>query len=202
MPLYRKKLKSSTGCSFCRKRHVKCDEQKPSCERCKRRGTSCVYPETLTHSKIQSSILTSLSMIPETTGISDAIVTVVPPVLQPSATAEYTKEIHLVLQYYQVHPARLSQRAESRLYSSFLNIIPLASSHCMLLAALAALLTIFMPSEWASRSEVMLRLSSSAVQGIFDAIATTWLSDTIDRAILSAILLHLCDVRLFWFSSS
>lgn len=31
----------STGCSLCRQRHVKCDETKPDCNRCRRLGRSC-----------------------------------------------------------------------------------------------------------------------------------------------------------------
>ncbi|KAL2126589.1 hypothetical protein VTI74DRAFT_575 [Chaetomium olivicolor] len=35
--------KSKTGCLDCRRRRVKCDEQKPSCQACVRRGVVCRY---------------------------------------------------------------------------------------------------------------------------------------------------------------
>jgi hypothetical protein len=33
--------KVRTGCATCKQRHVKCDERKPTCERCERAGTKC-----------------------------------------------------------------------------------------------------------------------------------------------------------------
>ncbi|KAL2061167.1 hypothetical protein VTL71DRAFT_7440 [Oculimacula yallundae] len=33
----------STGCEFCRKRKIKCDEQKPVCTKCNKRGLQCRY---------------------------------------------------------------------------------------------------------------------------------------------------------------
>lgn len=41
----RLKLRSRTGCSRCRSRHQKCDEQRPSCGRCVDAGSSCVYSD-------------------------------------------------------------------------------------------------------------------------------------------------------------
>jgi hypothetical protein len=35
--------KSRNGCLPCKGRHVKCDEQKPSCANCVKQGTSCEY---------------------------------------------------------------------------------------------------------------------------------------------------------------
>ncbi|KAF9883461.1 hypothetical protein FE257_003459 [Aspergillus nanangensis] len=36
--------KSRAGCFTCKKRRVKCDEQKPFCQRCEKYGVSCSYP--------------------------------------------------------------------------------------------------------------------------------------------------------------
>lgn len=36
--------RSRKGCVKCKNSKVKCDEQKPSCARCSKRGTLCVYP--------------------------------------------------------------------------------------------------------------------------------------------------------------
>ena len=43
MPTRRTHTKSRLGCSQCRKRRVKCDEQLPQCSSCAQRGESCVY---------------------------------------------------------------------------------------------------------------------------------------------------------------
>ncbi|XPS68041.1 hypothetical protein M3J07_000331 [Ascochyta lentis] len=43
MPIRRTHTKSRLGCSQCRKRRVKCDEQLPQCSSCIQRGESCVY---------------------------------------------------------------------------------------------------------------------------------------------------------------
>jgi hypothetical protein len=36
--------KSRTGCTRCKRRRVKCDEEQPVCSACKRHGVSCEYP--------------------------------------------------------------------------------------------------------------------------------------------------------------
>ncbi|KAK1854671.1 tachykinin family protein [Colletotrichum chrysophilum] len=36
-------IRSRTGCSACKKRHVRCDEKRPTCTKCLVSGTSCVY---------------------------------------------------------------------------------------------------------------------------------------------------------------
>ncbi|GES63793.1 specific transcription factor domain protein [Aspergillus terreus] len=41
MPPSRPRTKTFTGCWTCRKRHVKCDEQRPECLRCRRGGRVC-----------------------------------------------------------------------------------------------------------------------------------------------------------------
>ncbi|KAK4226390.1 hypothetical protein QBC38DRAFT_480562 [Podospora fimiseda] len=44
----RPKRRSSTGCQTCRKRHVKCDEKRPTCLDCSRLGLECEYTAPLT----------------------------------------------------------------------------------------------------------------------------------------------------------
>ncbi|KAK4552869.1 hypothetical protein LTR86_010001 [Recurvomyces mirabilis] len=36
--------RSKAGCTVCRQRHLKCDEAKPSCQRCTTGGWTCIYP--------------------------------------------------------------------------------------------------------------------------------------------------------------
>ncbi|BFZ53147.1 hypothetical protein PYCC9005_000170 [Savitreella phatthalungensis] len=46
-PPPRKITRTRTGCSTCRARRVKCDEQKPACGACGRLGLKCAYDEVL-----------------------------------------------------------------------------------------------------------------------------------------------------------
>ncbi|KAJ5052061.1 uncharacterized protein L3040_001821 [Drepanopeziza brunnea f. sp. 'multigermtubi'] len=46
-----KHRRTRSGCYTCRSRRVKCDEGHPICERCKKGGRECVYPETSTSAK-------------------------------------------------------------------------------------------------------------------------------------------------------
>ncbi|KAF2672585.1 hypothetical protein BT63DRAFT_131299 [Microthyrium microscopicum] len=43
--------RTRSGCYTCRNRRVKCDEGRPTCERCKKGNRECVYPEVSTTSK-------------------------------------------------------------------------------------------------------------------------------------------------------
>ncbi|CZR62407.1 related to C6 finger domain protein [Phialocephala subalpina] len=43
-----KHRRTRSGCYTCRSRRVKCDEAHPICERCRKGGRDCVYPETST----------------------------------------------------------------------------------------------------------------------------------------------------------
>ncbi|CAK7216676.1 hypothetical protein SCUCBS95973_002887 [Sporothrix curviconia] len=44
MAFRRTHRKSRRGCSECKRRRVKCDEQQPQCTTCAQRGSECVYP--------------------------------------------------------------------------------------------------------------------------------------------------------------
>ncbi|KAF2729138.1 hypothetical protein EJ04DRAFT_556316 [Polyplosphaeria fusca] len=44
MPSRRHHTKTRSGCSACKARRVKCDENRPVCKHCIRRGTECSYP--------------------------------------------------------------------------------------------------------------------------------------------------------------
>jgi hypothetical protein len=47
-PLKRQRINTQLACNSCRKRKIRCDGKKPSCETCRRRGEKepCVYTET------------------------------------------------------------------------------------------------------------------------------------------------------------
>ncbi|KAF2821518.1 hypothetical protein CC86DRAFT_397461 [Ophiobolus disseminans] len=45
MPSKSRGLRTSTGCLTCRKRRVKCDEQRPACANCERVSKECLYSE-------------------------------------------------------------------------------------------------------------------------------------------------------------
>lgn len=46
-----KHRRTRSGCFTCRNRRVKCDEARPTCERCRKGNRDCVYPEPQTSSK-------------------------------------------------------------------------------------------------------------------------------------------------------
>ncbi|PWN49958.1 hypothetical protein IE53DRAFT_387790 [Violaceomyces palustris] len=70
--------RSITGCLTCRKRRVKCDETKPSCQNCGIRNRLCVYPEQVQASSPASSSSSSnvnpatpLTPVPSLTGANE-----------------------------------------------------------------------------------------------------------------------------------
>ncbi|KAF2442672.1 hypothetical protein P171DRAFT_445275 [Karstenula rhodostoma CBS 690.94] len=50
--------KSRSGCSPCKARHVKCDEQKPMCLNCDKYGSTCEYP------RLRSAIVPEIALSP------------------------------------------------------------------------------------------------------------------------------------------
>ncbi|KAH6644280.1 hypothetical protein C7974DRAFT_17902 [Boeremia exigua] len=56
--------KSRNGCSTCRVRRVKCDEEKPSCSNCRRKDSNCIYERNWIVSKRPAGAYT-LSALPE-----------------------------------------------------------------------------------------------------------------------------------------
>jgi len=47
--------KSRQGCDQCRKRRVKCDERKPICTTCSKRGDECIFPEPRSRTSTRTS---------------------------------------------------------------------------------------------------------------------------------------------------
>lgn len=66
MPVRRTHTKSRLGCSQCRKRRVKCDEQVPRCSSCFQRGESCVYLRFPTNSTSITAVKTSTPPVSST----------------------------------------------------------------------------------------------------------------------------------------
>lgn len=71
MPVRRTHTKSRLGCSQCRKRRVKCDEQNPQCSSCAQRGEDCIYLRFPTKATPITSSKTATTPA-ETTPSSDA----------------------------------------------------------------------------------------------------------------------------------
>ncbi|EXK38456.1 hypothetical protein FOXG_12966 [Fusarium oxysporum f. sp. lycopersici 4287] len=60
--------KSRRGCIDCKRRRVKCSEEKPDCSSCIRRGLLCIYPASATSSRLESrNISESHSPVPSAT---------------------------------------------------------------------------------------------------------------------------------------
>ncbi|EKD19418.1 uncharacterized protein L3040_006797 [Drepanopeziza brunnea f. sp. 'multigermtubi'] len=49
-----KGLRKTTGCITCRRRHVKCDETRPHCERCRKVNQTCIYADTHAHAHVHA----------------------------------------------------------------------------------------------------------------------------------------------------
>ncbi|KAH6955642.1 hypothetical protein EDB80DRAFT_737175 [Ilyonectria destructans] len=48
--------RSKKGCQWCKQKHIRCDEQRPACLRCRQKGNDCIYPTpecALSHSKCE-----------------------------------------------------------------------------------------------------------------------------------------------------
>ncbi|PSN58954.1 hypothetical protein BS50DRAFT_566210 [Corynespora cassiicola Philippines] len=48
--------KSRNGCRECRRRRIKCDEEKPQCKHCVRHEVHCIYPDTLDFTRASSAL--------------------------------------------------------------------------------------------------------------------------------------------------
>ena len=54
MPLRRSHTKSHHGCSNCKQRRIKCDETRPSCGSCRKKGLSCSFNNSQGHPRPQN----------------------------------------------------------------------------------------------------------------------------------------------------
>lgn len=66
--------KSRTGCGNCKKRRVKCDETKPSCNKCEAYGISCDYAALQLRSRESSQESSSARSAAECPNVSDLVV--------------------------------------------------------------------------------------------------------------------------------
>ncbi|KAF2120797.1 hypothetical protein BDV96DRAFT_275943 [Lophiotrema nucula] len=139
-------FKTATGCKLCKTRRVKCDEKRPQCTSCQRRGAACDYPlPPRSHGLDKGFIsdeftVTSSSPFPTPATPPLAVAPRSGPIPNPSA--EHTLELRLLHQYTAdtvdslLQTFQLSDRA-----GYFLRRLPpnLAFEHRFLLDSIMAL---------------------------------------------------------------
>ncbi|EKV09702.1 hypothetical protein PDIG_29390 [Penicillium digitatum PHI26] len=82
-PDQKKHKRTRSGCFTCRSRRIKCDENHPLCERCRKGGRDCVYPSPTASSKASShTTAKSRTSRPQSRG-SDSSAKVGPGILSP-----------------------------------------------------------------------------------------------------------------------
>ncbi|KAJ5805071.1 hypothetical protein N7474_010958 [Penicillium riverlandense] len=59
IPDLKKHKRTRSGCFTCRSRRIKCDETRPTCERCRKGSRECVYPSPTTPATSKSSVRSS-----------------------------------------------------------------------------------------------------------------------------------------------
>ncbi|KAH8897321.1 hypothetical protein GQ53DRAFT_887672 [Thozetella sp. PMI_491] len=103
--LRRRHKKSRAGCLECKRRHVKCDEQRPNCRICTLSDRPCAYPVDDANSRIS---------IPDITDIA--------PVLSAQESVPDVNMIHMeLLGHFFVEPQILA--AESSVYTSGMKLL-------------------------------------------------------------------------------
>lgn len=108
--------------------------------------------------------------------------------------AGYTHVIHYTLQHYVDTRSHFYQTPDTQPAAALLGLFPLATSDTMVLAALSAVLSSFLPCNEDRRTEIAQRLSLQAVRGISDAMSHSLLARRMDLTILAADSLHLSTV--------
>lgn len=194
MPPTRERLRSTSGCNLCRRRHKKCDEVKPVCGPCRRLSLYCPFLDNKKRAGDRLDYLrtTSTSLTTRSTIVTKLATSTVHLNLSPG----HSREVCAVLQYFGHNQKLFLQTPDERPSLSLLFLLPVASAHPMVLAALSAFLSLFMPTDWIQRTSFPLRLSHQAVIQLSAAISHGNGSAPSDQAILTAGLLYFFDVSL------
>ncbi|KAL2793560.1 hypothetical protein BJX66DRAFT_223065 [Aspergillus keveii] len=90
LPDQKKHKRTRSGCFTCRARRIKCDESRPTCERCRKGNRECVYPSSTTGTASKSaprSVAKAKSSRPQSRG-SDSSGAVEAGILEPIADEE------------------------------------------------------------------------------------------------------------------
>ncbi|CAG7983202.1 unnamed protein product [Penicillium olsonii] len=108
--------KSRHGCSSCKQRRVKCDEQRPTCGNCTQRQTECVYsaagPYFFAGKQTRRSKVAESTAAADRSALWDATLNHPQPAEEPTSSASLDMEqLELVLQWIQ-HTHRLLARNE------------------------------------------------------------------------------------------
>lgn len=198
MPPSRPRLRSNTGCIQCRRRHKKCCEKRPACNYCQRIGLNCSFsnlpsPVLDSAGRLDTDVLSS-GFQPSVIAFRHKMTTV-----RLAPAVGQSKEICAILQY---HSDRGSLDSRLPTVPSFaLHLLPMVADSTMALAAMTAILALFMPLDWIERSQFPLRLSQQAVRELSTALADSPLATASDEVLITARLLHLFQVGALSFNT-
>lgn len=193
MPPSRPRLRSNTGCIQCRRRHKKCCEQRPACNYCQRTGLNCSFSKpsvsTLDGAGRLDTDILSNGFQPSVIAFRHEMTTV-----RLAPAVGQSKEICAILQH---HSDKGSLNSRLTTVPRFaLLLLPMVADSTMALAAVTAILALFMPLDWIQRSQFPLRLSQQAVRELSAALADCPLATASDEILITARLLHLFQVGL------
>ncbi|CAG8089353.1 unnamed protein product [Penicillium salamii] len=105
MPILREskaRVRTRTGCFECRKRRKKCDEQRPSCQRCANVGSACTWP-TITSQPMDGRMRENRQWKPRSPSLkieNEALYThfataVMPRLVRPNCPSVYSDQSHM-----------------------------------------------------------------------------------------------------------
>lgn len=189
----RRPLRSTTGCARCRKRRKKCDDVKPSCGPCRRLGLCCPFLDSVPNVKDRTDLLrldTDISMTSE----SQIVAKIGTSTIYLNPCPDHGVEMCAVLQHFGENRHRFMQTPDQRPSMDLIGLLPTASGYPMVLAALSATLSLFMPLDWIQKTSFSLRLYHQAVVQLSTSLAAGDPSAPSDQAMLTAGLLYLFDV--------
>lgn len=175
----------------CRRRRKKCCEQKPVCTQCGRIGLSCSFSVSITCATDGSRWL-HLDLLDANSQLCAILFRYKTTTVRIKAKAGQSKEICALLQYYSN-----DDHLRTCLWnvpSITLQFLPIVVDSTMALAAVTAMLALFMPTDWIERSQSPLRLLQQAVRQLHATLANCPLDKASDDTLLTMKLLYLFQV--------
>lgn len=191
MALLRPRMKGRTGCMQCRRRRKKCCERRPICGQCERIGLSCSFsnPTCRTTARTTLSDTDLLDHKRQSCAIALHYETVT---VRIRPAAGQSRDLCALLQYYGERDSSGSLLPD--VANLALQLLPMVANTTMALAAVTAILALFMPGEWIRRSQSPLRLSQQAVRHLRNALVDYPSIIALDEVLLTIWLLYLFDV--------
>ncbi|KAJ5060311.1 hypothetical protein J3E72DRAFT_233990 [Bipolaris maydis] len=165
MPLRKSHSKSRFGCLPCKKRHIKCGEESPSCNNCTNRRVQCVYKSPHTPDDVSSRSSVSMNRSENLSGDRNTARTPI--------TVTRAQELHLMAHYITSTSETMAHGKED--IHVWQQIVPdEAIHHVFLLDGILALSSLHyawkFPDSRLVYSEIAMNYHASALKGFRDAL--------------------------------